>query len=671
MANTMLAHSYLVMAGPLLSFMVNGLWLGRRRPDAAGLFSTVLAGATFLLSLATAFAYRHHGLALASGPGAPLTPVSWDWLNITPELTARMGVLLDPISVMMIIVIGAVGFVVHIYSLGYMKDEPGRGRFFALLSLFVFSMQGLVLASGLFQMFVFWELVGVSSYCLIGFYYQRPTAVAAAKKAFIVTRLADAFFLLGIIVAGTAIGSFDFAAITAPAAAAILNRELTLAGLSVNLLTLATVLIFIGGWGKSAMFPLHVWLPDAMEGPTPVSAIIHSATMVVAGVFLTARMFPLFAAAPFTLDLIRFVGAFTALFAAVVAITQTDIKRILAFSTLSQLGYMMFSLGAAATSGGLEINPAGFQASMFHIFTHAFFKCMLFLGAGAVIHAVHDNDLSRMGGLRRQLPWTYWSMLAACLAIAGVFPFSGFWSKDDILLAAWQSGHYPTFGIGLVTGGLTAFYMFRFFFRIFHGPASGHAAGHEDPLMTVAIVALVPPTIISGLAAKGWFDAMPVPALAPTLAHAAHLTWLPYAASLVGLGGIFSAWLFYGRPSLLAERCRNFFGPLYSLAWHKFYVDELYLLITKRVIFECVAAPIKWVDRQVVDGAVNLTSKILLHGGDMIRRAHSGRLPLYCSVTVMGLVLLFLCGDYITSSGSFAVRTPESSEWIVAPEVRP
>ena len=332
-----------------------------------------------------------------------------------------MGILIDPISVMMLIVVSIVSLMVHIYSRGYMKGDDGYTRFFAFLGLFSFSMFGLVLATNLFQIYIFWELVGVSSYLLIGYYYTKTSAVAAAKKAFIVTRFADLGFLIGILIIGYYTGTYDFQTLNNPEGNAILNWASTsFMGLSV--ITWALILIFMGGAGKSAMFPLHIWLPDAMEGPTPVSALIHAATMVVAGVYLVARLFPMyyFVEDGFALNIVAYVGAFSSLFAAIIAITQTDIKRVLAFSTMSQIGYMMLALGVSGYDGHEGV---GYMASMFHLFTHAMFKALLFLGAGSVIHAVHSNYLKDMGGLRKYMPITNITFLIAALAIAGVFPF--------------------------------------------------------------------------------------------------------------------------------------------------------------------------------------------------------------------------------------------------------
>jgi NADH-quinone oxidoreductase subunit L len=651
MAESIFTHSYLLLILPLLSFVSIAFWLKGKYSNMAGQVAIFMAALNMLYGLGLAAAYYQHVLSRPElYPNRTLICFDLAWLNFSPGLTANLGIYLDPISMMMIVIITIISLLVNIYSIGYMKDDPAFSRFFALMAMFSFSMLGLVVASNILQMFVFWELVGMSSYALIGFWYEKPSAVAASKKAFIVTRFADAFFLIGILLVSFKAQAFDFVTLNLPETAALLNQNFVLGGLPVNLLTLATLLIFAGGWGKSAMFPLHIWLPDAMEGPTPVSSIIHSATMVVAGVFLTARMFPLFSEAVGTLALIQFVGAFTAIFAAIIAITQRDIKRILAFSTLSQLGYMLFSLGVAkiTLSGehGPGLNSLGYSAAMYHVFTHAFFKCMLFLGAGALIHAVHSNDLMAMGGLKKLMPKTYWSLLAACLAIGGIFPFSGFWSKDAILLAALQSGHYVTFGVGLVTGGLTAFYMFRFFFLAFHGEARSELHDvHEDPWMTFSIVALTIPTLGAGLL-EHFFAAEVVASGLAYADHLAHPSWLPVIASLVGISGIALAWWLYGHGRTeKAEEWRQRFGPLYQFVQNKFYIDEIYLFITRRIIFQGIATPVKWFDRNIVDGAMNLCGWILQLGGKAVRLAQNGQLQLYLAVTVLGFAaLLFLGG---------------------------
>ena len=480
-------YTILILLLPLASFLVLGLAGMKMRPAAAGAVGTAVLAVVALLSYWTAFEYFSAGRDAA---GVFPTQIPWNavWLPIGGALHIDLGILLDPISVMMLVVISTVSLMVHIYSLGYMKGERGFQRYYAFLSLFTMSMIGLVVATNIFQMYLFWELVGVSSYLLIGFYYTKKEAVAASKKAFIVTRFADLGFLIGILIYGYYAGTFSFTPET---------HALVAAG---AMIPLALGLMFVGGAGKSAMFPLHIWLPDAMEGPTPVSALIHAATMVVAGVYLVARMFPLFIGyAPEVLHWTAYVGAFTAFYAAVVACVQSDIKRVLAFSTISQIGFMLVALGVS-TSADPHAGGLGYMASMFHLFTHAMFKALLFLGAGCIIHAVHSNEMSAMGGLRRYMPLTHLTFLVACLAIAGIWPLSGFFSKDEILTACFAFS--PVMGwVMTAIAGLTAFYMFRLYYGIFWGAENRelHAAHkpHEAPLtMTLPLVFLAAVTCV-------------------------------------------------------------------------------------------------------------------------------------------------------------------------------
>lgn len=490
-------YTILILLLPFLSFLTTGIggkWMSHR---TAGTIGTLVLAAVTVLSYITAIQY-FSAPRLADGTFATLIPYNFEWLPFTETLTFNLGILLDPISVMMLIVISTVSLMVHIYSFGYMKGERGFQRYYAFLSLFTMSMLGLVVATNIFQMYLFWELVGVSSYLLIGFYYTRPAAIAASKKAFIVTRFADLGFLIGILLYGYYGGTFGFT----PDTVSMLSG-------GASMLPLALGLMFVGGAGKSAMFPLHIWLPDAMEGPTPVSALIHAATMVVAGVYLVARMFPLFIEyAPDVLHLIGWVGAFTAFYAASVACVQSDIKRVLAFSTISQIGFMIVALGVCTSSdphhGGL-----GYMAGMFHLFTHAMFKALLFLGAGSIIHAVHSNEMSAMGGLRKYMPITHITFLIACLAIAGIPPFSGFFSKDEILAACFQ--YSPVMGwVMTIIAAMTAFYMFRLYYGIFwagvtpgqksasNGVSDAHTP-HESPLtMTVPLIFLAAVTCVAG-----------------------------------------------------------------------------------------------------------------------------------------------------------------------------
>ena len=643
-----LRHVWIVLALPLLSFVLNGLWTCRKKESWSGPVSTVLAGANWIFGTLCVWQWWK---ASAGLPGRSMVPWSFDWLTFGQlgtfrPLTAGIGALLDPISAMMVFVVATIAFFVHVYSIGYMREDPARGRFFPLLSLFAFAMLGLVLATNVFQMYVFWELVGVSSYQLIGFWYHKPSAVAASKKAFIVTRFADAFFLLGIVVLAWVVRSFDFSVLNSAAAAEALLRPVSFGLFEAPALPVAAALVFAGGWGKSAMFPLHIWLPDAMEGPTPVSSIIHSATMVVAGVFLSARMFPLFSAVPSVMGLIAFVGAFTAAFAAVVAITQQDIKRILAFSTLSQIGYMLFALGAAAVCGG-GVLVAGYSASMFHVFTHAFFKCLLFLVAGSVIHVAGNNMLSCMGGLRTKMPLTYLSALAATLAISGIPPFSGFWSKDEIVASAFQAGH-PVLGtVGLLVGALTAFYMFRFFFLIFHGEArSDRSHAHEDRWMTFPIVCLAIPSLCAGILAKPLFESAFRPALLPGIeaVEGTHAAFVPVAATLLALAGAVAAWFLSCGPKADVARALDaeHRPARYRLVYRKFCIDEIWLFVVRRILFERVAAPIKWFDRKIVDGAMNLVGKSVVLAGWCVNALQNGSLATALAFAAGGFILVWL-----------------------------
>jgi len=499
---------------------------------------------------------------------------------------------------------------------------------------------GLVLAVNLFQIYIFWELVGVSSFLLIGFYYTKPSAVAAAKKAFIVTRFADLGFLIGVLIIGFYGGSFDFSVLTDPEGSAIANWASTsFMGLSV--ITWGLLLIFMGGAGKSAMFPLHIWLPDAMEGPTPVSALIHAATMVVAGVYLVARLFPMyyFVEDGYALNLVAWVGAFSALFAAVIALTQNDIKRVLAYSTMSQIGYMMLALGVSGYSGH---DGLGYMASMFHLFTHAMFKGLLFLGAGSIIHAIHSNYLQDMGGLRKYMPITHLTFLIAALSIAGFPGFAGFFSKDEILVAAFEHNKL-IYVIGVVVAGLTAFYMFRLYFGIFWGKDTAYEhKPHESPVsMTFPLLFLAVMSVVAGYIPFSSY------VTADRQPFEAHLNY-PLAAIAVGVGllGILLAWVFYKRPTDLPDRVSRSFGALYRWAYHKFYFDELYLFITKEIIFKRISAPFAWFDRHVVDGTMNLIGNSTVAGSNKIKKLQSGRVQDYAFAFIAGAVVLAMLFIY-------------------------
>ena len=619
----------LILLLPMLMFLLLGLCGYRMKPVLAGVLGTTGLAAITLLSYMTAFLY--FGSGRINGVFPPLVPFNVEWLRFTEYLHIDLGILLDPISVMMLVVITTVSLMVHIYSLGYMRGEKGFQRYYAFLSLFTFSMLGLVVATNIFQMYIFWELVGVSSYLLIGFYYTKPEAIAASKKAFIVTRFADLGFLLGILLLSFYSQTFNFADLIS-GSVVLSAGGATFMGCSVVAWALA--LIFIGGAGKSAMFPLHIWLPDAMEGPTPVSALIHAATMVVAGVYLVARLFPLYAfAAPDVLVMIAVIGAFTSFYAAVVACVQTDIKRVLAFSTISQIGFMMVSLGVSGMGGH---HGLGYMAAMFHLFTHAMFKALLFLGAGAIIHAVHSNEMSAMGGLRKYLPVTHITFLVACLAISGIPPFSGFFSKDEILAATFAFS--PVLGVVMsIIAALTAFYMFRLYYNIFWGkPAVHEHTPHEAPAtMTMPLIFLAVVTLFAGFIPFGEFvssDGLP---------YVIELNWTVAGCSVaIACLSIALATALYMRPGKVPAKIAAAFGPLYQAALHRFYIDEVYMFVTKRIIFACISQPIAWFDRHVVDGAMNGMALVSQKAAYAIRGLQSGQVQQYAFVFLVGTLLI-------------------------------
>ena len=631
-----MSYTILILLLPFLSFLIPGLAGMRMKNSWAGAVGTAsLAGVT-LLSYFTAFQYFAGGRT-PKGVFPTLMPYNFEWLPFTANLHINMGILLDPISVMMLVVISTVSLMVHIYSFGYMKGEKGFQRYYAFLSLFTMSMLGLVVATNIFQMYVFWELVGVSSYLLIGFYYTKKEAIAASKKAFIVTRFADLGFLIGILIYGYYAETFSFTPVAGVLAAAG------------AMIPLALGLMFIGGAGKSAMFPLHIWLPDAMEGPTPVSALIHAATMVVAGVYLVARMFPLFIGyAPEVLHGIAYVGAFTAFYAAAVACVQSDIKRVLAFSTISQIGFMIVALGVCTSMNPHE-GGLGYMASMFHLFTHAMFKALLFLGAGCIIHAVHSNEMSAMGGLRKYMPVTHLTFLIACLAISGIWPFSGFFSKDEILTACFRFG--PAMG-WIMTGiaAMTAFYMFRLYYNIFWNgewkglkkhPATGEGIKlpHEAPLsMTFPLMFLAAVTCVAGFIPFGEFVSSNGEAYTIHLDTRVWMTSIVIAVAAIAL----ATWMYAGKKQPVAHKLACTFSRLHTAAYHRFYMDEVWLFITKKIIFRCVSTPIAWWDRHVIDQFFNFTAWSTHAGADEIRDMQSGNVQQYSIWFLAGTLLLTL-----------------------------
>ena len=624
-------YTILIVLLPLLTFLVLGLLGMKLKACASGLVGTLSMAVTTALAYGTAWQY--FTTAKVDGIYQKWVPFNIEWLRFTDNLHIDLGVLLDPISVMMLVVITTVSLMVHVYSLGYMKGERGFERYYAFLSLFSCSMLGLVVATNIFQMYIFWELVGVSSYLLIGFYYTKPEAIAASKKAFIVTRFADLGFLIGILLLSFFTQTFDFGLLTS-GDRAIFSQAAGTTFMGASALTWAMALIFIGGAGKSAMFPLHIWLPDAMEGPTPVSALIHAATMVVAGVYLVARLFPVYYfETPEVLHGIAYVGAFTALFAATIACVQTDIKRVLAFSTISQIGFMMVALGVSGYGGHEGL---GYMAGMFHLFTHAMFKALLFLGAGAIIHAVHSNEMSHMGGLRKQMPITHITFLVACLAISGIPPFSGFFSKDEILTAAFMFA--PAMGwVMSFIAALTAFYMFRLYYNIFWGtPAKHEHEPHEAPgVMTTPLIILAAVTCVAGFIPFGKFVS------SDGADYIIHLDWTVAGTSIaIALISIAVATVFYRKHSPIPDRLARTFSGLHRAASHRFYIDEVYLFITKRIIFNGVSRSIAWFDRHVIDGAMNGLALVTNRMSLAIRGFQSGQVQQYAFVFLVGLLLI-------------------------------
>lgn len=632
-------YTSLIPLLPFAGFLLLGLF-GKKLPEKiSGFLGVLIIGVAAILSIAVAYQYFIID-GTVNGAYPTLEPIKISWLQFTSTLSIDMGIMLDPISVMMLVVVTFISLMVHIYSLGYMHGEARFATYFSHLQLFTFSMLGLVISSNLFQIYMFWELVGVSSFLLIGYYYNKPSAVAASKKAFIVTRFADLFFLIGILIMGLTANSFDFNTIidTLTSSESIKNNGVQFLGFGV--LSWALTLIFIGGAGKSAMFPLHIWLPDAMEGPTPVSALIHAATMVVAGVFLVARLFPVFAITDSgALEIVAYVGIFSALFAAVIACTQTDIKRVLAYSTMSQIGYMMFALGVSDFEHG-----AGYTSSMFHLFTHAFFKSLLFLGAGSVIHAVHSNEMKDMGGLKKYLPITHITFLIACLAIAGIPPFAGFFSKEGILHAAYESNQALYF-VALITSGITAFYMFRLYYSIFWNKQDIHLHEfHGEGTFSMKL-----PLIILGTlsAVVGFipFAHYITPTGKPGESHFEIL--FSIAPVLIGVAGIVVAAIFYKKQNLKPAKVAASLNGFYTAAYHKFYIDEVYSFITKKIIFNMIGKPAAWFDKNIVDGLMNAIGNRTTAVSESIKDLQSGKVQEYALYFIAGVIGLSLIGIYL------------------------
>ena len=616
--------AWLIPALPFLSFLLIAFVTKRSK----GLSSTVsILAILSSLGMAIAIAYSviRAGAEIVEHPAI----VSVNWLNIG-GLTIDFGTIIDPLSAMMLFVVTLVASMVQIYSLGYMHGDKGWSRYYAYQSLFASAMLGMVLATNLLQLFIFWELVGLCSYLLIGFWYFKVSAREAAKKAFMTTRVGDFGLLLGMLFLYTKFGTLDFVALSAAMSTSL--QDIAVVG-TAGYITIMAFLVFMGPVGKSGQFPLHVWLPDAMEGPTPVSALIHAATMVVAGVYLVARMYFLFDfASPEALQFIAGLGAFTAIFAASIAVVQNDIKRILAYSTLSQLGYMMFALGVGSFSG-----------SMFHLMTHAFFKALMFLGAGSVILALHHKqNIWDMGGLWKKMPITGWTFFIGILAISGMPPFAGFFSKDEILANALQNGHPIIYAVGLFTAFLTAFYMCRLFFVVFMGPEKPENYPHESPWsMTIPLIILAFFSVVGGWAA------LPEHYNFASFVHYGDyhheaIDWFLAGVSVVaGLLGIGLAYAVYVKKVISAESIAARFPGVYKLLKNGYYVDDLYLWIIQHIMGG-MGKILYWFDINIVDGIVNGIALTTRGSGKLLRRTSTGQVQMYAMVFFFAVVVIFM-----------------------------
>ena len=675
----MALYAYLILLLPLVAFAIQ-MFFGKRLPrkgDFVSVTAVLLTLAMALAMLAMLFVLYNPSFTLEH---------KFQWIDIG-DFQVSMGVFIDNVTIIMLFVVALISSLVHIYSIGYMEGDKGYHRYFGFLSLFTFSMNGLVLSANFFSIFIFWELVGLSSYLLIGFWFEKDSASDAGKKAFLVNRIGDIGMLIGIMLIWSVIGSFNFQDVFQAVGHEALHG---------SLLTVAGIMVFLGAIGKSAQFPLHVWLPDAMEGPTPVSALIHAATMVAAGVYMTVRIFPIL-----TVDaqlVIAYVGGFTALFAATIAVTQNDIKRVLAYSTVSQLGYMIMALGVGH-----------YVAGFFHLVTHASFKALLFLGSGSVIHAMHHGfdatdqhdldpqDMRNMGGLRHKMPVTYITFLVATLAISGIPLTSGFISKDAILAgslayAVMHPQHFllPFFGFSAAI--LTAFYMFRQVFMTFHGaPAykEAHEYIHESPqtmivplgiLATLGLYVFYVLPSMNPFSSYGWFEALVVKpgsvageqamAMAEHFEHALHGTHVPamIISIAMALFGILLAYLFYQKKSLSADQWAEKLKPVYNLSYNKYYIDEIYskgvvqpfLAACRRLavfdmdwydkviidgfayVTRAISRITRWIDDKIVDGfLVNGVGRVFLFAGSLIRLLQTGRLQHYLVMMLFGIIIIF------------------------------
>jgi NADH-quinone oxidoreductase subunit L len=656
-------YTWLIMLLPLASFIVNGLLIRpfvNRKSKAYGYITILAIGLSAALSiwaLTSVMSAENHQIMVPD--------VKW---LVIGDFNFSIGIMMDQLSAVMVVVVSVVSLMVQIYSIGYMQhDDAGYYRYYTYMSLFTFSMLGLVLSSNLLFTFVFWEMVGLCSYLLIGFWFHKKSAADAAKKAFIVTRIGDFGFLAGILILYLNMHTFDIAQLHTLAVTGMLGG---------TALTSACIGLFAGAVGKSAQFPLHVWLPDAMEGPTPVSALIHSATMVCAGVFLVARTMPLFVHSEQAITIVAIIGGFTAIFAATMGLVANDIKRVLAYSTISQIGYMMLGLGTAGMmlateiKGGeftlstaeelLIISKAAVAVGMFHLFTHAFFKALLFMGSGSVNHATGTFDMRLMGGLRKTMPWTYITFLIGSLSLAGIWPLAGFWSKDEILVKAFEAQPL-LFWFAMITVFLTAFYMFRAIFMTFHGEYRGgvdepdhkHAFTHESPWVMVAPLVFLAILAIGA----GWWNLSggfssffgneaetSGNIFFSIFTHKVNGVPLPVISLLVAILGIFGAYAVYLKKWVTAESIGKVFGPIYTAVYNKYYFDYLYEdIIVKLLLVKGLFKGFALFDSKGVDGAVNGAGEVIVRGGKAVRQAQTGQIQLYGLFIGIGLAIITIC----------------------------
>ena len=627
----------LTLLGPLVAFLINGL-LGRRYiKNLAPIVAIAGVSVSFLCALIIFY--------LVSTQGFSVDGTLYTWV-IAGDLSVPFGILIDPLSSIMLIVVTTISLMVHIYSIGYMHGDPGFWRFFTYLSVFTLSMLVLVLGNNFLMLFVGWELVGLSSYLLIGFWFHKKSAADACKKAFVMNRIGDFGFYVGLLLVIVTFKSVTYSdAFNSEAIQHIKEAGFVVFGMKLSLIDLMTFGLFCGAMGKSAQFPLHTWLPDAMEGPTPVSALIHAATMVTAGVYMVARCNALFSEAVITSQFIVFAGAMTAFLGASIGLTQYDLKRILAYSTVSQLGYMIMATGVGA-----------YVAAIFHLFTHAMFKGLLFLCSGSVMHAMHDQlDVRIMGGLKKKMPITHWTYLIGCIAIAGIPPLAGFWSKDEILAMTFAGGHNIAWFVATVVAGMTAFYMFRSYFLVFQGtPRDQHLHDHAHespwtmagPLVFLAFLSIFVGMVFGYPLENGYIHTFLGPVLTPAHAHPHHMAHstalvLMFLSIGVAVAGIAVAYLFYVKNyPALPEKTVKTFKPVHKFLLNKWYFDELYDFLFVHPIV--MISNILWraFDVNVIDFIVNAFGRVPMWIGGVVRHVQTGRIQTYVFTMVVGIIVL-------------------------------